>query len=287
MRFRTGRHARWLIGVLFVCLILPGCDSFGQYSSPYDREIGSVPLGDDPAHWHLDQWILSQDKKLIVVQYGYPSGTYRVYRTDTLEEIPFDEEVQEWMTLDTNLRWESPPYSGDRAPSPDGSLVARSRSEDCHPVYCYTVQIRDSHTNRLLYTLDVEVLTNNWPSPVAWSPDGENIAWASTFGDIWIWEAETGVLQQHWRVPNTEFTYIAWSPDSVHLATGDGDGTTTIWDTASGEALQHLNMQRDDNYDSVHSIVWLSGAKLLTIDYYSLILWDLNTGAHNSVRLTR
>src|SRR5688500_17976226 len=117
MHSRIDRHARWLFGVLFVFLVT-GCTPRSYYGEP-----GSATLTSDQRYWYLDEWILSEDKQFIVVQYAAPSGTYRVYDTDALEELPFDDKVQEWMKLETNLRWEDSPFFGDRSPSPDGSLI--------------------------------------------------------------------------------------------------------------------------------------------------------------------
>jgi WD40 repeat protein/serine/threonine protein kinase len=87
---------------------------------------------------------------------------------------------------------------------------------------------------------------SSWVIAVAFSPDGKQIASASSvlknaLGEIKIWERATG------RVLHTLLGHVgpvvgvAFSPDGKHLASAGWDSTVIVWDAATGERLHTLS----------------------------------------------
>ena len=76
-----------------------------------------------------------------------------------------------------------------------------------------------------------------WISDIAYSPDGTQLAVASSIG-IWIYDTETlaevELLTGHTGYVNA----LAYSPDGKTLISGGEDSTTRVWDAHTGE-LQH------------------------------------------------
>ena len=72
--------------------------------------------------------------------------------------------------------------------------------------------------------------------PVAWSPDGSQLATGGG-GGVWVWDAVTGEqLRELTSDRGTEA--VAWSPDGSQLATAGGG--VWVWDAVTGEQLREL-----------------------------------------------
>src|SRR5208283_3573522 len=71
---------------------------------------------------------------------------------------------------------------------------------------------------------------------VAWSPDGDRLAFAGAEGTIQIWSTATGQEILKFSASNPQWS-VAWSPDSKRLATGGEDRTARIWDATTGKEV--------------------------------------------------
>jgi WD40 repeat protein len=132
--------------------------------------------------------------------------------------------------------------------SPDGKKFAVGSNG--------AVQIRDASSGSLLKTLSGHGATLR---SIAWSPDGTEIASASSDGIIKIWDASSESLRRTlstvvygnssigWGV-NT----VAWSPDSTKIASASDDWAIRIWDESSGALLTTLS----GHGSAVNSVAW-------------------------------
>ena len=109
---------------------------------------------------------------------------------------------------------------------------------------------------------------------VSFSLDGTRFAVATEYGDIFVWDAESGKRIASY-VLEKQITTLTFSKDSSLLATGDANGEVHMWDIESKQKLYH----------------WQHGSKILTLAFgYSeqrlyvgdnskfLISYDLDTG---------
>jgi WD40 repeat protein len=76
---------------------------------------------------------------------------------------------------------------------------------------------------------------------LALSPDGVTLAAGSRFGEVVLFEVETGqqlrVLSGHTDVVRD----LAFSPDGLRLISASADGTARLWDVATGTELRRYN----------------------------------------------
>ena len=122
------------------------------------------------------------------------------------------------------------------------------------------------------------------PSNVAYSPDGTQLAVASSMG-TWLYDAYSGevlnLLARHTGTnPDADrltVYSVAYSPDGSMLASGNRDGTVLLWNAETGERKRTLT----GHTDIVHSVAYspdgstlVSGSKDNTV-----CLWDTATGA--------
>ncbi len=76
-------------------------------------------------------------------------------------------------------------------------------------------------------------------SSVAWSPQGEKLAFIAVRDNLHVWDSHSWQLLH--SIENSGYYYLyAWSPDGKKLLLGKNYGTGTIWDVESGKEVQVL-----------------------------------------------
>lgn len=108
---------------------------------------------------------------------------------------------------------------------------------------------------------------------VAFSPNGLNLASASSDHTIQFWDVKEG---RPLGTLNGDFTCLAFSPDGHSIATGMSDHTIDIWDVARSVVLATLQ----GNTDQVSAVAFSpNGATLASGGWDSTVrLWDVNSG---------
>ena len=117
-------------------------------------------------------------------------------------------------------------------------------------------------------------------SPMALSPDGRRIAFASTGVEnlVWLVEAKTNRPLGPPRPGHTDAVVSAmFSPDGRLLVTGSYERTALVWDAATGEPIKVLATD-----DAVSSVAFSHDGHRIVTGYYwlhSVQVWDLSTGS--------
>ncbi|KAE9568203.1 hypothetical protein CGMCC3_g15668 [Colletotrichum fructicola] len=75
---------------------------------------------------------------------------------------------------------------------------------------------------------------------VAFSPDGQVVASASSDNTVRLWDAATGAPRQTLEGHTSYVTAVAFSPDGQVVASASSDTTVRLWDAATGAPRQTL-----------------------------------------------
>ena len=126
-------------------------------------------------------------------------------------------------------------------------------------------------------------LGKGMPSNVAYSPDGMQLAVASTIG-IWRYDTRSGeafdlLTRDAGTRPDADrltIYSVAYSPDSSILASGNHDQVICLWDAATGELKNTLT----EHTHRVVSVVYSpDGSTLASASWDNTVrLWDAATG---------
>ena len=74
-------------------------------------------------------------------------------------------------------------------------------------------------------------------SGVAWSPNGQRIASASSDGTVQVWDAASGSHALTYRGHTSDVLTVAWSHDGRYLASGSADNSVQIWNASTGARI--------------------------------------------------
>jgi WD40 repeat protein len=167
--------------------------------------------------------------------------------------------------------------------SPDGKQLATAGAD----IKAKTVRIWDIETGKEVAVLQGQTLAEGLYS-AAFSPDGKRVAGTDGLGNLFLWDAATGVLQRrveaHTMVNGGHGgdTTVAFHPDGTWLATACiYEGVVKIWDAEKGTLLRSLG-QGDGFAQVVVSPkgTWVAAAGSIQnqIADPSVRLWDAKTG---------
>jgi len=119
---------------------------------------------------------------------------------------------------------------------------------------------------------------------IAWSPDGKTLASGSggvgKDFSVRLWNPKNGKETKKLTGHDDRIYAIAFSPDGQKIATGSWDKTIKIWDANSGKVLRTFA----GNGFSVDTLAFTAdGNTLVSSDYRDLKVWNVNTGAVNTL----
>ena len=117
-------------------------------------------------------------------------------------------------------------------------------------------------------------LGKGYVTDIAYSPDGETMAAASSAG-VWLYDAKTGAEMGLLGVPGELAYAVAFSPNGKRIAAANADGKTRIWNVQTADQLASL-MEDDDALCAAFSP---DGRTLATGGLSDLVhLWDVSYG---------
>jgi WD40 repeat protein len=110
---------------------------------------------------------------------------------------------------------------------------------------------------------------------IAWSPDGQMIAIATSNNTIQICDVANGKAIWTLRGPSSKISSITWSPDGKTVASGCGDTTIWLWNINTGKKRKQLK----GHTDWAWKVSWSpDGATLASSSRDNTIrLWDMQT----------
>jgi WD40 repeat protein len=162
--------------------------------------------------------------------------------------------------------------------SPDGKLLACASEGHWfgHEVMWVKggeVQIWDVAARKLRASLGK---SRTEKRALAWSPDGNLLAVASSDNAVRLWDLATGQPRRS-VLRHKELGAVAFSPDGLALATGGADGTK-LWD------LQTMKPRQTLRADETASVAFSpAGDRLAVGNRSSLLLYDPKTGRREAV----
>ena len=171
--------------------------------------------------------------------------------------------------------------------SPDGKTIAGAGNSA-------NVSLWDADTGKLLRTLTVETYpTLGSNNSVTFSPDGRMIVSQIGPGTIGLWDVHTGKrLQAITNVPSIQKASSVFSPDGKMIAWRKSLDIV-LWDVNTGKEVRTLTGYRENNplrRDRFGRYIWSEdapfvflafnpdGKTIATAGFYSVHLWDVNTG---------
>jgi WD40 repeat protein len=140
----------------------------------------------------------------------------------------------------------------------------------------------DTVSNVLIWSLETgEVVRtlkhNNKISSVAFSPDGETLASATSFDkDVFLWSVATGERTGELKGNTDSIFGIAYAPDGTMLASAGVDQAVRIWSLPSGKLLHTM----EGHADLVNTVAFSSGGRLLVSGGRDAAtkIWNTETG---------
>jgi WD40 repeat protein len=126
-------------------------------------------------------------------------------------------------------------------------------------------------TSLLIYTGHFDEV-----NAVAWSPDGSQLASASSDKTIHIWDAMTGQHLFTHTGHTDKVTSVAWLPDGLRLASGSSDNTMQVWNLRTGQQLFCYREHTEPVFALARSpdgVRLASGSKDATVQ-----VWEAQTG---------
>jgi len=99
-----------------------------------------------------------------------------------------------------------------------------------HPLYDQTIRLWDINSEALIHSFDGHT---DWVNSVAFSPDGQSIAFASHDQTIQLWDINSKTLTNSLKGHTSYVTAIAFSPGGQSIVSASFDQSIRLWDVGT------------------------------------------------------
>ncbi len=154
-------------------------------------------------------------------------------------------------------------------------LLALQAESTTHTIEAENALHRSLRSSRVIFNLN-KLGPNFAYLSVNYSPDGSQIATASSNGTARIWDAHTGNLLLTLRGHNDVVKKIDYSPDGKRVVTASEDKTAKVWDAVNGKEIFTLR----GHTNGVNNIAFSpDGTRLVTVSNDKTAkVWDAFSG---------